>query len=318
MQSYSFLSKNYFNKFESKIKINFFFLFLIGIVIFNKKKINIKVALCTMGKNENLYVKEFISYYIKFGIDKIIIYDDNDMNSEKISDMIDFEFKEYVKIYETKKLNISNQPQAFTDCYEKYKNIFNWILMIDMDEYLYIKKDKLKNYLLKSVFNKCDFIKFHWVIPTDNNHLYYENNPLFERFKGPYKNTIFIKSIIRGNISRLKYWVHSPLISLERNTSCNNIGKIINTNNINIESINKIDTKKAFIIHFEYKSTEEFIKKLKRGYSNWFGKSLSTFLSWKINGYLKNNKITKQKIDYLEKELNLNLSEYKRIVNKII
>ena len=206
------------------LKLKFLFsFFLIGIIIFNKKKINIKVALCTMGKNENLYVKEFISYYIKLGIDKIIIYDDNDINSEKISDMIDLEFKEYVKIYETKKLNISNQRLAFTDCYEKYKSMFNWILMIDMDEYLYIKKDILKNYLLKSVFKKCDFIKFHWVIPTDNNHLYYENKSLFERFKGPFKKTIFIKSIIRGNISGLKYWVHSPLISLERNTSCNNI-----------------------------------------------------------------------------------------------
>ena len=317
MKFYSFLSKNYFNKqFKYKIKI-IIFLVLIRIIIFNKK-LNIKVALCTMGKNENLYVKEFISYYIKLGIDEIIIYDDNDLNSEKISDMIDFEFKECVKIYETKKLNISDQSQAFTDCYEKYKVMFNWMLMIDMDEYLYIKKDTLKNYLLKPVFNKCDFIKFQWVIPTDNNHLYYENKPLFERFKGPYINSIFIKSIIRGNISRLKYWVHSPLISPERNTSCNNIGKKINTNNINIESINKLDTKKAFIIHFKYKSTEEFIKKIKRGYSNWFVESISTFLRGKINDYLKNNKITKQKIDYLEKELNINLSEYRRIVNKII
>jgi hypothetical protein len=271
-----------------------------------------------MGKRENLYAKEFIDYYIKLGFDSIFIYDDNNLNSEKISDVIDYSYKKYVTIYETKNKNIFNQSDAFTDCYIKNKQNFNWFLMVDMDEFLYIKNDKLKNYLRKKVFNKCDFIKFHWVIPTDNNHLYYENKPLFERFKGPYKNTIFIKSIIRGNISRLKYWVHSPLISLERNTSCNNVGKIINTNNINIESINKIDTKKAFIIHFEYKSTEEFIKKIKRGYSNWFGKSMSTFLSWKINGYLKNNKITKQKIDYLEKELNLNLSEYKRIANKII
>ena len=141
---YSFLLKNYFNKqFEYKIKI-IIFLLLILIMIINKNiniNINIKVALCTMEKNENLYIKEFISYYIKLGIDKIIIYDDNDLKYGKISDIIDFEFKKYVKIYETKKLNISGQSQAFTDCYEKYKSIYNWMLMIDMDEYLYIKKD---------------------------------------------------------------------------------------------------------------------------------------------------------------------------------
>jgi hypothetical protein len=213
-------------KFDSKNKIIITLLFLFGIIIFHKK-IDIKVALCTMGKNENLYVKEFISYYFKLGIDKIFIYDNNDLNSEKISDMIDSQYKEYVKIYQTKNLKIFNQSQAFTDCYEKYKNKFNWILMVDMDEFLYIKRDKLKKYLLKPVFKKCDFIKFQWVIPTDNNHLYYENKSLFERFKGPYKKSKYIKSIIRGNISRLKYWIHSPIKSPYKNISCNNIGKKI-------------------------------------------------------------------------------------------
>lgn len=298
-------------RFDSKNKIIITLLFLFGIIIFHKK-IDIKVALCTMGKNENLYVKEFISYYFKLGIDKIFIYDNNDLNSEKISDMIDSQYKEYVKIYQTKNLKIFNQSQAFTDCYEKYKNKFNWILMVDMDEFLYIKRDKLKKYLLKPIFKKCDFIKFQWVIPTDNNHLYYENKSLFERFKGPYKKSKYIKSIIRGNISRLKYWIHSPIKSPYKNISCNNIGKKIIKKQLNFQFIDKINIKKAFIIHFEYKSTEEFIKKIKRGYNNFFGKKLSTFLKYKIKGYLADNKVTKQKIEYLEKELRLNLSKYKQ------
>ena len=70
----------------------YFILFIIFFIIFfiskiNKKKL-IKVALCTMGKKENLYVQEFIDYYLKLGIDKIFIYDDNDNNTEKISDAI--------------------------------------------------------------------------------------------------------------------------------------------------------------------------------------------------------------------------------------
>ena len=34
-------------------------------------------------------------------------------------------------------------------------------------------------------------------------------------------------------------------------------------------------------------------------------------LKYRIDNYLKDNKITKEKIEYLEKELNINLSEYK-------
>jgi len=297
------LKKSYFIKFA--------LILLFSIIFKFNKNINIKIALCTMGKQENLYVKEFINYYIKLGIDNFFIYDDNDENSERISDMIDIQYKNIVEVYEAKKLKYVNQSLAFTDCYDKNKNKFDWILMVDMDEFLYIKKDTLKNYLLKPVFNKCDFIKINWILPSDNGQLYYENKSLFERFKGPYKKSRFIKSIIRGNISNLKYWVHSPYISPYKNASCNNIGKKINNDIINLEHIDNINIRKAFIIHFHYKSTEEFIQKLKRGYSNWYGKELFNMLKYRINNYLNDNKITKDKIEYLEKELNINLSEYK-------
>jgi hypothetical protein len=295
------------------INILFFFIFILKTNFINNKK-SIKIALCTMGKRENLYAKEFIDYYIKLGLDSIFIYDDNNLNSEKISDVIDYSYKKYVTIYETKNKNIFNQSDAFTDCYIKNKQNFNWFLMVDMDEFLYIKNDKLKNYLQKKVFNKCDFIKFHWLHPTDNNHLHYENKSLFERFKKPYRKSIFLKSMVRGNIKNLKYWVHSAYISPFKNISCNNIGKIINNKNINIEFQSNINVKKAYIIHFNYKSTEEYINKYKRGYSNWFEDRLSNFLDIKIKDYFRDNEITKNKIDLFEKELKLNLSEYKKLV----
>ena len=82
--------------------------------------------------------------------------------------------------------------------------------MVDLDEFLIIKNNTLKNYLSNQIFNKCDFIKFNWVIPNDNNLLNYDPRPLFKRFKGTYMKSRFIKSMIRGNIQNLKYWVHSP------------------------------------------------------------------------------------------------------------
>jgi len=281
------------------------------------KKKNIKVALCTMGKQENLYVKEFISYYIRLGMDKIFIYDDNDINAEKISDMIDKRFKKYIAIYKPKQLKLFSQAKQFTDCYSKNKNKYDWLLMVDMDEFLYIKKDSLKNYLSKPIFNKCDFIRFHWVIPNDNNHIYYENKPLFKRFKGPYKKSPFIKSIIRGKIKDLKYMVHSPFKSPFRNISCNNIGKKLNNSKINIELINNINIEKAYIIHFKFKSTEEYVNKIKRGYHGW---TKSYIYQTRIKSYFENNKITEEKIKYFEKELKINLSNYKikRKLDKIL
>ena len=298
------------------IKFVLFIIFNIIIYIsFFLKFNNLKIALCTMGRKENLYVKEFISYYIKLGINKIFIYDDNELNDEKIKNVIN-PFNNFIQVYENIKNKIKNQPEAFNDCYKNNKNKFNWFLMVDMDEYLVIVNNTLKNYLLNPIFNKCDFIKFHWVIPSDNNLIYYDNRSLFERFKGPYKKSIFIKSLIRGNINNLKYQIHSPSFSPHRNTTCNNIGKIITYKNINFQTIYPINIEKAYIIHYRYKSTEEFINKIKRGYSDWFKDNAKSWLFKRIRHYIRDNIMTKRKINYLEKELNINLTKCKKRLKK--
>lgn len=64
--------KNFFQ--HIKIEIICFLLLLHNNLVIDEncnKKIT-KIALCTMGKYENLYVKEFIDYYFKIGIDHIL------------------------------------------------------------------------------------------------------------------------------------------------------------------------------------------------------------------------------------------------------
>ena len=273
---------------------------------------NIQIALCTMGKEENLYLNEFVDYYLNLGIDHIFIYDNNPPNIEKMSNVLENKYKNNVTIY----YNISNiinmQSKAFNDCYQKNKNLYDWFLMVDMDEYLYLVEDNsLKDYLSNKNFEKCDFIKFNWAISTDNNLVHYDNRSLLERFKYPFLKDKFVKTMIRGNISDLKYWVHSPNISPLRNISCINTGEKIITKKVHIESVKPINLEKAFIIHFRFKSTEELINKFKRGYSNWFGNNMINFLKGNLGDYFDQNKITLEKINYIEKELKFNLWYYR-------
>ena len=53
----------------------------------NKTKLNI--CICSIGKNENLYIREFLEYYILLGIDKIFIYDNNDIEGESFEDVLE-------------------------------------------------------------------------------------------------------------------------------------------------------------------------------------------------------------------------------------
>ena len=275
------------------------------------KNNNLKVALCTMGKKENLYIKEFVDYYLNLGIDHIFIYDNNEPNTEKISDVINRPYKNKVTIFENISDKITSQPIAFTNCYNENKYNYDWVFMIDIDEYLILKNDSLKNYLSNEIFKNCDFIKIHWLVATDNNFLHYDKRPLLKRFRGPFLNDTHIKTFLRGNIEQLKYDIHSPIESPIRNRTCDNAGNKYNYSNNNANALNdlfEINHNKAYIIHFKYKSTEEFINKYKRGYRNWFG---SDFLPLRIKEYFTDNKITLEKIEYMENELKLNLSEYK-------
>lgn len=296
---------------SKKVKRNYFHINLNQNIPI-KEESNIKVALCTMGKYENLYANEFVEYYIKLGIDHIFIYDDNDPNTEKISDAIENKNKLKVTIYDNIKDTIKNQSDAFNDCYHKNILNYDWFLMVDMDEFLYIVNDSLKSYLSKNIFDKCDFIKFHWATSTDNNLVHYDPRPLFQRFKPPYLLDIIVKTIIRSNISDMHYWVHSPDYSPKRNVTCNNKGDILDiSNGVNIESVGNVNVEKAFLIHHRFKSTEEFIQKYKRGYSNWFGDGLNWFLENNLRLYLTSNNLTMEKINYISSELNLYLLNYR-------
>lgn len=256
---------------------------------------NIKICLCTMGKEENLYAKEFIEYYIKLGFDHLFIYDNNSPNTEKIIEVLENKYINQVTIYESLKMNITNQPQAFTHCYYNNGNNFDWLLMIDMDEFLYIVDNTLKNYLSRKIFRKCDFIKYYWVLPTDNNLVHYDPRPLFERFKGPFKKSSIYKTMVKGNISNLTYNIHSVKYFLPNKSFCDNEGNYITSKFIPFKNDKDININKAYLLHFRFKSTEEFIKKLKRGYNAGFDEQKKVTISW----YFWLNRITLEKINYI-------------------
>ena len=60
-----------------KLNILLFFV-LININFIKKNKT--MTSICLIVKQENRYIKEFINYYRKLKINKIFIYDNNDLN----------------------------------------------------------------------------------------------------------------------------------------------------------------------------------------------------------------------------------------------
>ena len=121
-----------------------------------------------------------------------------------------------------------------------------------------------------------------------------------------------IKSILRGNISGLKINHPHFLIYNQNITRCNGFGhKIKKISTFGEEN----DVEYYYIKHYAYKSTEEFIDKLKRGDVLWGNKNKRIILN-KIKAYFRNNIITIEKINYIEQKIGFNLNYFRKILKK--
>ena len=292
---------------------NGIFLQILKEIYYNFIKYEVKkICLCSPAKNENKYIIEFVEYYLKYGVDKIFIYDNNDIYDEKFEEII----SNYIKNGLVEIINFRGKERAqiemMNDCYTKNHNKFDWLFFFDIDEFLFLKKyNNFKTYLNNLCFNNCKKIHFNWVFFTDNNLLYYDNRSLFKRFfekepKVRYNKSrkAGIKTIIKGHLKNIKVECQHR-ISLKFQ-SCDGFGNIKKLNGIETEDA---DYENYYIKHFYCKSTEEFINKITKG-DLIFGHDENWKLA-KIKTYFGYNKITLKKINYIENETGFNLSEYK-------
>ena len=188
------------------IKKLFLVILFFFIIKFRKKET--RICLCAIGKNENLYIKEYLNHYKMLGYNHIYIYDNNDNNSQNFSDFLKQDLNdEFISIidyigYRGKYNN--SQKEAYFDCYKNNKKNYDWLSFFDFDEFLVLKNQTIQEYLDDNIFKNCEIIKINWLVYTSNKEsLYYEKKPLKIRFNNPDVNNTansHIKSIVRGKL----------------------------------------------------------------------------------------------------------------------
>ena len=210
-----------------------------------------------------------------------------------------------------------HQTDFFKDSYEMYKEKCRWISFYDFDEFLEIKDgDKqltVQSYFSNEKFDNCDVILINWLVFGDNGLLKYDNRLVTERFTNPLYNhsdNCFVKSIIKGNI-RYNPWdtdqtSHRPNHHLR---TCDYSGTRAKTFN-DVLKPPRVD--KIYLKHFSTKTIEEYvINKMRRGYTSRFAdKNL-----W-VNNFFACNRVTKAKVIYFEKALNMTFHKYHYILEK--
>lgn len=281
-----------------------------------------KVLLCSIGRMENSYIREWVEYNKNLGFTNIVLYDNNYDGEEIFEDVIgDYIESGYVilKNYRNRKVC---QLDAYNECYLEYNKDYDWIAFFDCDEFLVLqKKDTICEYLSSIYFNKYDMIHVNWMCYGDDDKIRYEEKPVMERFKNPipYDTKVaypipenyHIKSIIRGGLKKdVKFTItpHTP----------NGISKCCNSRGLACRGdspFEKYNFQEAYLAHFSTKTVEEYCKKMKRGFPDhlYDDGEIEVLLKTRFFRY---NKITQEKLDIIKEILGINLNLKTEVYNE--
>ena len=280
-----------------------------------------KTLLCAAVRLENQYIEEWVRYYQKIGIDKIVIFDNNVSNTELITDV------PYIKqMADEGYIDVWLQPDKrgmqtaqYTECYNLYYKDYDWLMFFDIDEFLMFKDfDNIKDFLAQEKFEPFDMIHVQWKVYDDNNILTVENGnySMLERFTHPINvesllgeeldnnsyGYCYNKSIIRGrNYKKIRFTSgnsHTPSRqeSDGKLTCCNSKGEPVDP----FHMAHRFERdKEAWLNHYICKTIEEYMSnKMVRCCG-----SLPTDIGEKARVnlilFLKYNNLTFEKIKYI-------------------
>ena len=289
----------------------------------------IKICLCTLIKNDNLYINEFIEYYHSIGVNKIILGDNNDLNGEKI--ILDKKWlnSNYVEIHNIRgQWNV--QPSWYNTKYHELLDKYNWFIFFDQDEFLELPKDikTIQEFVSLDKFKDFNCISVIWKYYDDNNLVYYDPRPVRERFthfqyiggeNGIDLKYISIKYILKStpgieitsNHNLLNHKNNIPILK-----NCDVFGfpltkeffekQAIEYNieyKTQVRFLNREEQKKHYeyccLGHYQLKTVEEFIKyKIPAGLKHYNGKDMHRLTPFY---FFKRNIVTDEKLLYFIK-----------------
>lgn len=135
-------------------------------------KKNSKIAISAISKNDLEYLSEWIDYHLDIGVDQIVLYDNNEkpILHEYLSSYIE---KGGVEVYNWSTYqSTGRQTRSQADCLIRHKYHFDWIGLIDTDEFVVLLDDdtNIKNYLNQPLYKMYDAIALSWLMFGSNNH----------------------------------------------------------------------------------------------------------------------------------------------------
>ena len=257
-----------------------------------------KVAVVTLAKNENHYIREWIEYHKSIGVDKFYIGDNNEVGDDSLTKVLEDYIKDEIVNVIDIRGQIRPQRRFLSLTISNISEGYDWVGVFDIDEFVRLNGfDNIGNFLSQEKFSNIGQVGLYWKYYTDNGLLdVVDDNYSITRFtepinKIPYSGKAFIHT------NRSKFYGQVRPHGVNGMTIVNYNGDKIKK--VGISYIGKepiVDV--AWVDHYMTKTCGEFIR------NKYFRKSAVVEQNDRrssIDFFFKFKKKTKKKENYMKK-----------------
>ena len=276
-----------------------------------------KIGMISYAKNEQLYINDWIKYYLHMGVSHIYLVNNDKPDAPYVGDFIEKKYKKYIDILESRGTHWPNHKYDGTELYQKYKNLYDWLTNWDCDLFFgsIYPNVTLKQYLL--AFEKfrpdVNVINFNVLTYNDNdicNCL--EGNisiPVYERFFDYDKNNNWKHVITKTKYDLSDFGIHNIILKNRESAPGQYTAsgrklfyEGIDPLSLEIFKLENRDDKEFFVKHYQTKTLGEFLKqKYKR--TDLDSRKNNNDLDY----FFMQNKVTKEKIEYVKKKTGIDI-----------
>ena len=138
---------------------------LVATGIISHKKASTKLGVITIAKNESMVIREFLKHYQRQGVDHVHLI--NNGSTDDMVDIVKKEFQHFVSVWELHEP--AKQVEHYNTVYEKVRHGYEWMAVVDVDEYMFGVQEPLKDYVMKQ--DKLDYISVEWTMFGSSGHV---------------------------------------------------------------------------------------------------------------------------------------------------
>lgn len=299
---------------------------------------NKRVAIVAIARLENDYINEWIGHHLGIGVNHIYVYDNSSSEEEKLRYRIYDEYSDRVSVIPAYDKQQYQMP-AYKEAYNTYGDLYDYMIYIDIDEFIMLQQDETINDFVQRLPDDCECYRMNWEIYGDSGIVNRDtSSSVVKDFKKPAKTkrNSTTKSIIKGRLNNIDFIsVHYAVrnVNGEYSNLKTYYGNMIDiTSELPIKSkslnIHKIDYTYIKLNHYITKSICEFIcQKMRRPDAAWnYERNIdkdffhyNDYTQEKINVYKKSSNVMKYYYWSPKSNMYHNAGDYfnKILINKL-